>query len=319
MSATSSTKDPAEDPRAIIVAGPTAAGKSALGLAIAEEFNGTIINTDSQQRYADLRILTSRPSQADEARFPHKLFGDLGPGEAGSAAEWATKAAVEISAAAAAGRLPILVGGTGLYFRALMEGLSDIPEVPMAVRQEARALLDDIGNVAFHAVLAARDPVTAARLNPGDSQRMLRAWEVLEATGKPLAAWQETPGKPPLAARYFSVVVMPPRAELYGACDARFLAMVEGGGVAEVRALMARGIALDAGAGKALGVADLAAYVRGEVDLKTATTRAQTATRQYAKRQMTWFRNQFNANFLVNEQLSERLFITIFSNIRNSC
>ena len=319
MSATSSTEDPAAEPRVIVVAGPTAAGKSALGLAIAEEFNGAIINADSQQRYADLRILTSRPTQADEARIPHRLFGDLGPGEAGSAAEWATKAAVEIRAATAAGRLPILVGGTGLYFRALMEGLSDIPEVPMAVRHKARALLDDIGNVAFHRGLAARDPATAARLNPGDSQRMLRAWEVLEATGKSLAAWQETPGKPPLVARYFSVVVMPPRADLYGACDARFLAMVEGGGLAEVRALLARGITLDAGAGKALGVADLAAHLRGGVDLATATTRGQTATRQYAKRQMTWFRNQFNANLTINEKFSESLFQKIFSNIRTFC
>lgn len=313
MSATSSINQP----RVIVVAGPTAAGKSALGLAIAEQFDGVIINADSQQRFADLRVLTSRPAAADEARAPHKLFGDLGPGETGSAAEWAIKAAAEIEAAMAQNKCPILVGGTGLYFRALMEGLSDMPAVPAEVRDGARALLDEIGNAAFHARLAARDPVLGARLNSGDTQRMLRAWEVVEATGQPLSAWQQTPGTPPITAHYFNIVLLPDRADLYAACDARFMAMVEGGALAEVQALLDRRIDLSKGIGKALGVADLAATLTGSQNLPRAVTLAQTATRQYAKRQMTWFRNQFHSNLTVNKKLSESLMEEIFSNIRH--
>ena len=297
------------------MAGPTAAGKSALGLAIAEKFDGVIINADSQQRYADLRVLTSRPSRADESRAPHRLFGDLGPGDTGSAAEWALKAAAEIRAAAGAGKLPILVGGTGLYFRALMEGLTDMPAVPAATRAAARDLRDEIGALEFHARLAARDPATAARLNPADSQRVLRAWEVVEATGTPLSAWHDAPGQPPLVASYFNILVLPPRAELYAACNARFAAMIAGGACAEVKALLDQGLDLDRGVGKALGVPELAAHLKGRCDLAAAVALAQTATRQYAKRQMTWFRNQFHAQLTVNEQFSERILPEIFSNI----
>lgn len=192
----------ATEPRVLIIAGPTASGKSALALVLAEEFGGVIINADSQQRYADLRILTSRPSADDETRIPHRLFGDLNITDSSSAAEWALKAAAEIQTAVAAGKFPILVGGTGLYFRALMEGLTDMTAVPAETRGAARALLDSIGHEAFHGRLAARDPLTAARLNPGDTQRMLRAWEVVEATGRPLSAWHEAPPTPPLTATY---------------------------------------------------------------------------------------------------------------------
>ncbi len=276
MSVTSSI-----NPKAVIVAGPTAAGKSALALAIAEEFDGILINADSQQRYADLRVLTSRPSVADEARAPHRLFGDLQSHESGSAAEWALKAAAEIQTAVADKKLPILVGGTGLYFRALTEGLTEMPAVPAETRAAAKALLDEIGNAAFHARLAERDSVTGARLNPGDTQRMLRAWEVSEATGRPLSAWHELAPTPPLAASYFSILMLPPRAELYATCDARFEAMVAEGGLEEVRALLDRGIASNAGAAKALGVPDLAAYLEGEVDLSTATNLAKIATADF--------------------------------------
>ncbi len=287
-----------------------------MGLAIAEEFSGVIINADSQQRYADLRVLTSRPSAGDEARVPHKLFGDLTATESGSAAEWALKAAAEIQVAAAARKLPILVGGTGLYFRALMEGLTDMPAVPAEIRAAARLLLDEIGHAAFHKRLAERDPVTAARLSPGDTQRMLRAWEVVDATGRPLSAWHEAPAVPPLEADYFSILMLPPRDELYAACNGRFRAMVEGGALGEVQALLDRRMSPDVGAGKALGVPDLAAYLRGETDLEAAVELAQTATRQYAKRQMTWFRNQFNAQLTVSKKLSESLIQEIFANIR---
>ena len=318
MSATSSTNPKivvAAEPRVIVVAGPTAAGKSALALAIAEEFGGVLINADSQQRFADLRILTARPSAAEEARVPHKLFGDLEAHESGSAAEWAAKAAAEIHAAAAANKLPILVGGTGLYFRALLEGLSDMPAVPAAVRAAAKALRDEIGPEAFHARLAARDPEIAARLAPGDTQRTLRAWEVVEATGTPLSVWQKSPGTPLLAARALRILMLPPRDDLYAACDARFLAMLEAGALAEVQAMFSRGVDLSRGAGKALGVSDLAAVLSGDRALREAVTLAQTATRQYAKRQMTWFRNQFHAQLTVNEQFSERILQGIFNKI----
>jgi tRNA dimethylallyltransferase len=304
------------DPRVIIIAGPTAAGKSALGLAIAEEFNGVIINADSQQRYADLRVLTARPSVEEERRVPHRLFGDLGPTDLGSAAEWADKAAAEIKAAVAQNKVPVLVGGTGLYFRALQEGLSDMPAVPAEIRAAAKTLRDEIGADAFHARLAERDPIIAARLSPGDTQRTLRAWEVVAATGTPLSEWQKGKSAPPLAAAYFQILMLPPRERLYAACDARFAAMVNGGGLDEVRALMDRGVNLDQGIGKALGVPDLVAALSGSQTLETAITLAQTATRQYAKRQMTWFRNQFRADLTISEKLSERLLPEIFSNLR---
>ena len=303
-------------PKVIVVAGPTAAGKSALALAIAEEFAGVIINADSQQRFADLRVLTARPSPGEEARAPHRLFGDLSADQSGSAAEWASKAADEIRKATEAGKLPILCGGTGLYFRALMEGLSDMPAVPSEFRDKAQAMIASIGNAEFHSRLSERDPAIAARLAPGDTQRMLRAWEVVEATGRPLSAWQQDPPIPPLAAGYFNILVLPPREELYGACDARFQAMVAGGGLAEVKALLERSLDLKVGAGKALGVADLAAHMAGECTLEEAVTLAQTATRQYAKRQMTWFRNQFRADLPLSKKLSASLFPEIFANIR---
>ncbi|MBY0508710.1 MAG: tRNA (adenosine(37)-N6)-dimethylallyltransferase MiaA [Rhodospirillaceae bacterium] len=305
------------EPKAVLIAGPTAAGKSALGLAVAEEFNGVIINADSQQRYRDLRILTSRPTAEEEARVPHRLFGDLGPAGMGSAAEWAEKAAAEIQNATAQGKVPILVGGTGLYFRALTQGLAEMPAVPAEIRASAKILRDEIGPDAFHGRLAERDPVAAARLNPGDSQRILRAWEVVEATGTPLSTWQLAESTPPLTARYFQVAVLPPREFIYAACDARFKNMVRDGGLAEVQGLMDRGIDLTQGIGKALGVADLASALRGEYPLEEAVTLAQTATRQYAKRQMTWFRNQFHADLTICKKYSESLLPEIFSDIRH--
>ncbi len=311
MSATSWT-----NPKIVVVAGPTAAGKSALALAIAEEFGGVIINADSQQRWADLRVLTARPSVADEARVPHKLFGDLKADETGSAAEWALKAAAEIKSATAQNKLPILVGGTGLYFRALLEGLSDMPAVPAAVRAAAKKLRDEIGPEAFHARLKERDPEIAARIAPADTQRTLRAWEVIEATGTPLSVWQKSPGTPQLVARAFNILVLPPRDDLYGACDARFAAMIENGALAEVQALRDRGVDLTKGIGKALGVPQIAAALAGDSSLKEAAGLAQTATRQYAKRQMTWFRNQFNAHLTINKKHSEILLSEIFIKVR---
>jgi tRNA dimethylallyltransferase len=202
------------------------------------------------------------------------------------------KAAAEIRAAPG---LPILVGGTGLYVRALIDGLADIPKIPPEVRARAQEKLRAEGNHAFHTALIARDPASA-RLNAGDTQRILRAYEVLEATGVPLTHWQTRAATPPLYARYFKIVLMPDRADLYAACDARFLAMMARGAGDEVKALLDRGILRDAPILKVLGAAPLAAHLAGEMDRDEAITLAQTATRQYAKRQVTWFRHQFQAD-----------------------
>lgn len=283
------------EPPVIVVAGPTASGKSGLGIEIAERFDGTIINADSMQVYRDLRILTARPSAEDEARVPHLLYGDRDAAEAGSTAEWAAAADAAIETVRAAGRHPVLVGGTGLYLKTIMEGIAPVPEVPAAIRRRARERRQEIGDLAFHNELAARDPAIAARLHPGDSQRVLRAWEVIEATGRPLSEWQQDPVTPP-ATRFRVVALQTPREELYRNTDSRLLDMVAGGAVEEVRALQARAAeeGLDPALPifKALGYRPLAAHLRGETTLDAAIVETQQQTRNYAKRQETWLRHQ---------------------------
>lgn len=285
----------------VVVAGPTAGGKSALGLALAQEFGGVIINADSQQRYRDLPTLTAQPSASDKARVPHKLFADLGPDDSGSAADWSTRAAAEIRECG--GKLPIIVGGTGLYLRALIEGLSEIPPVPEDIRNSARALMAEVGADAFHAQLVARDP-RASKLAPGDSQRNLRAFEVIETTGVSLWTWQERSTSPPLPLRTHTILLMPPRDELRAACDARFEAMIAAGAVDEVHALLRTGVALDAPVMKILGAREIAGHLAGEHSLNAALVLAKAATRQYAKRQSTWFRNQVRADLSLEAKFS---------------
>ena len=284
----------AEQP-VIVVAGPTASGKSGLAMDLAERIEGTIINADSMQVYRDLRILTARPSQADEDRVPHLLYGNRDATEAGSAADWATAAHTAIQAVIDAGRRPLLVGGTGLYLKALMEGLAPIPEVPGEIRQRAQDHRREIGDVAFHNELATRDPEIAARLHPGDSQRVLRAWEVVEATGRPLSDWQAEPVAAPEMA-FRGLVIEPPRDELYRNCDSRFLDMIEAGAIDEVKALAARadteGLDPALPIFKALGYPPLASYLAEETTLDAAIIAAQQQTRNYAKRQTTWMRHQ---------------------------
>ncbi|MDA0785805.1 MAG: tRNA (adenosine(37)-N6)-dimethylallyltransferase MiaA [Proteobacteria bacterium] len=283
----------------IVVAGPTASGKSGLAMDLAEQIGGTIINADSMQVYRDLRILTARPSQADEDRVPHLLYGDRDATEAGSAADWATAALAAVQSVINAGRRPLLVGGTGLYLKALMEGLAPIPEVPGEIRQRAQARRREIGGIAFHNELAALDPEIAARLHPGDSQRVLRAWEVVTATGRPLSEWQSEPVPAPDTA-FRVLVVEPPRDELYRNCDSRFLDMIEAGAIDEVKALSARADAerLDPALPifKALGYPPLAAHLRGEMSLDVAINTGQQQTRNYAKRQTTWLRHQLSGD-----------------------
>ncbi|MCH7554989.1 MAG: tRNA (adenosine(37)-N6)-dimethylallyltransferase MiaA [Proteobacteria bacterium] len=277
----------------VVVAGPTASGKSALALTLAEAFDGIVINADSMQVYDALRILTSRPSAADEARSPHRLYGVLPAAETCSAARWRALAVDEITAAHDAGRLPIVTGGTGLYIRALIEGLAPIPEIDEAIRQRARALHATLGGPVFHDRLAALDGEMAARLAPGDSQRMIRAFEVIEATGRSLAEWQRLPAAGGgLAQPALSLVLSPPREALYAACDGRFAAMIEAGALDEVRALDSLGLDSAAPVMKALGVRPLRRHLTGESSLGQAIAAAQQATRNYAKRQVTWFRHQ---------------------------
>lgn len=303
----------------LIVAGPTASGKSALALAIAQAFGGTVINADSMQVYRDLRVLTARPGPDAEARAPHRLYGVIDAAEACSAGHWRTLALAEIEAARDAGRLPVLVGGTGLYLHALVHGLAAVPPIPAVVRAEARALHAELGGAAFHARLAARDPEAAARLQPGDSQRLVRAYEVVLATGRTLGDWQRAPS-PGGVGDIAAVLLLPPRASLYAACDARFAAMLEGGAVEEVRALLARGLAAELPAMKAVGVREIAGMLRGRATRDETVAAAQQATRRYAKRQITWVRHRMAGLRLhgVDAQYSESLLPEIFAFIRQS-
>jgi tRNA dimethylallyltransferase len=290
----------------VIVAGPTASGKSALALELAVVIGGTIINADSQQIYRDLPILTAQPDAAATRRAPHRLYGYLDAAERGSVARWREVALAEITAAHAAGSLPILVGGTGLYLRALMQGLAPVPEIPPEIRAEAAEVYRELGGEAFRERLAAVDPCAAARLPSGDRARLTRAWEVARATGMPLAQWQSRASrKAPY--HFATVLLMPPRDALYAACDARFAAMVAAGALGEVAALAAGGLAPDLPAMKAVGVPELLRHLRGEIPLGEAVAVAQRSTRRYAKRQTTWFRHQLVPDLIFVEQFSESL------------
>jgi len=306
----------------ILVAGPTASGKSALALHLAEEFGGTIINADSMQVYRDLAVLTARPGPAGEARAPHRLYGVVDAAERCSAGRWRVLALAEIAAARAAGTVPILVGGTGLYLDALVHGLAEVPPVPAARRAEAVALHARLGGAGFRARLAEIDPAGAARLAPGDTQRLIRAYEVAAATGEPLAAWQRRQGPPP-DLDVAAVLLLPPRPQLYAACDARFSAMLEGGAAAEVQALLDRRLAAYLPAMKAVGVRELALWLAGKLSREQAAAAAQQTTRRYAKRQYTWLRHRLPETdhlrkLAIEEKFSERLLPDIFSFIRRS-
>jgi tRNA dimethylallyltransferase len=294
---------PATAPPVVIIAGPTASGKSRLALALAEEFRGTIVNADSQQIYRDLPILSARPDATAEARVPHRLYGFLDAAERGSVARWRELAEAEIAGTTGAGRLPLLVGGSGLYLRALRHGLASVPETPEEVRAEAVALYQELGGAGFRDRLAVLDPEAAARLPAGDRQRLTRAWEVVQATGVPLYRWQRgtATGAPN---RFATILLMPPRDVLYAACDARFAAMVAAGALDEVRSLAARGLSPELPAMKGLGVRELLAHLRGEIPLDEAVAAGQRATRRYAKRQMTWFRHQIAAEMTIEQQYS---------------
>jgi tRNA dimethylallyltransferase len=275
---------------ALIVAGPTASGKSALALALAERLDGTIINADAMQCYRELRVLTARPTPEDEARVPHALYGVRAAATPGNAAWWREAALTEMDRARAAGRLPILTGGSGMYLGALTAGLAEIPDPGPAARAEARALLKEIGPAALHARLAEADPRTAARLRPTDAQRIARAWEVWKGTGAGLAAWQAGAAAP-APWRFAAILLDPPRTELRASISARFAAMLAAGALDEVRALLALGLDPSLPVMRAHGVPELAAYLRGCLSMEAAGRRVELVTGQYTKRQATWFRH----------------------------
>jgi len=244
------------------------------------------------QLYRDLRVLTARPGPEEEARAPHHLYGVADAAEAWSVGRWLTAATAALAGIAGRCRPAIVVGGTGLYFRALTDGLAQIPAVPGEVRRLAGQMFDRLGESAFRLQLRDRDPAAEARIAPGDRQRLARAWEVFEATGQPLSDWQRATTSPFPSAAFRTVLIEPPRAELYERCDRRVLAMAAGGGLDEASALAARSLAPDLPSMKAVGLREFAACLAGELTLDEAVAAAQLATRHYAKRQMTWFRRQ---------------------------
>ena len=276
---------------AVLIAGPTASGKSAAALALAEHLNGMVINADSMQVYREAPILTAQPDAAAQARVPHLLYGHVPARDLYSVGRYAEDARRALAEARVLGRLPIFVGGTGLYFSALTDGLARIPPVPAAIREKARALLAEIGVEELHKRLKARDPETATRLRPSDPQRNLRAYEVFEATGRPLVAWQRETHAPVLdGLRLARFVLDPPRPWLRERIAERFERMLDQGGLEEALALSGLDPALPSA--KLLGLRPLNAHARGAVGRAAAIEEAVTATRQFAKRQMTWFRNR---------------------------
>ena len=290
---TSPAHDNGDDrPPLFLIAGPTASGKSRLALTVAARLGGEIVNADSMQIYADLRILTARPSPTEALSAPHHLFGVVDAAAVWSVGRWLAAAGEALAEIARRGRPAIVVGGTGLYFRALTRGLAETPPVPPEIRSYVQASYDDLGEAALRAALRAIDGAAEARIAPGDRQRLTRAREVFDASGRALSSWiSET--KPALAPGVWrGVVIDPPRRVLYDRCDARLTAMIAAGALAEVERLMARRLSPSQPILKALGVTPLAAHLRGEITLDAAIALAQQDTRRYAKRQMTWFRHQ---------------------------
>jgi len=286
--------NPVSEPKIIFIAGPTASGKSALALALAEKLGGAIINADSMQVYRDLHIITARPTPEEEARVPHRLYGHVDAAENFSVGRWCTEVANVLAAAKREARLAIVVvGGTGLYFSALTQGLAAVPPIPAQIRNEVRTRLATDGAEALHAELTRRDPVAAARLMPGDRARVTRALEVILATGRSILQWHES-NMPACvdAALAAKVFLMPDRDALLRRIDARFDAMMAAGALGEVRALAGRRLDPNLPAMKAHGVPWLIRHLNGEMALAEAIEGGKRDTRQYTKRQATWFRNQ---------------------------
>ncbi len=292
----------------LIVAGPTASGKSALALDLAEAFDGVVINADSMQVYKELRVLSARPDEGEMARAPHRLYGVLSGREACSAGKWREMAMAEIADCHAKGKLPIITGGTGMYLNALTEGIAPIPDIPARIRDQVTNELEELGHAAFFAKLQSQDPETAANLDGSNTQRLIRAAEVFAHTGRGLASWHKEPViTPPENMKFKKLCYMPPRDILYDRCNRRFDLMIEQGAIDEVKALLALELPASAPVMKAVGVREIAAFLAGEIDLATAKEKSQRETRRYAKRQLTWFRHQMLAKEIIDAQYSESL------------
>ncbi len=300
----------------IMIAGPTASGKSQLALDLAGKIDGEIINADSMQLYADLSVLTARPTQADLDAAPHHLYGVIDAAHRASVAEWLRLAAEAMARVIQRGKMPIIIGGTGMYLDAAVKGIAPIPDVPVPVHNTCSDRFKEIGGASFRAELAAYDPVIAERLDDGDSQRLIRAMGVVVASGIPLSQWQAAPHQGALAGTPLKLAMLPPRDIIYYRIDSRFDMMLKNGALDEVRALQVRDLDPSLPAMKALGVKPLADTLGGAMSLERAAYLSKRDSRHYAKRQMTWLRNNYNANYTLNEKLSESFYQKIFPFIR---
>ncbi|MEM7618707.1 MAG: tRNA (adenosine(37)-N6)-dimethylallyltransferase MiaA [Pseudomonadota bacterium] len=293
-----------------VIAGPTASGKSALALELAEKHDGVIINADSMQIYDGIPILTAQPPAEDLAQAPHEFYGHLHPNEACSAGNWREMVEPRIHEILAEGKTPLITGGSGLYINALLYGLSPIPDIPEDIREAASAKQKELGNPAFHAALKERDPIMTERLDPHNTARLIRAWEVLEFSGKSLAEWQEQPKVGPPNNWQFTVhLVMPERDILYDRCNRRFIQMLKIGALEEIKEFHAR---IEKGEVNknvllthALGYEPLSDYINGALSKDEAIEKGQAETRRYAKRQVTWFRHQIKENDNIKSRLVE--------------
>ncbi|MBL4906223.1 MAG: tRNA (adenosine(37)-N6)-dimethylallyltransferase MiaA [Sneathiella sp.] len=303
----------------VLLAGPTASGKSALAIALANEFDGVVINGDSMQVYKGLRVITARPSADEEARAPHRLYGVLEPDDFCSAARWRDMALDEVKKCQEAGKLPIIVGGTGLYFEILTKGIAEIPRISNEIRDTLRKLQADDGNQIIYDRLLAKDPTMAAKLNLGDSQRLLRALEVVESTGIPLTQWHKTAAEGPvLTCPRAWLALTPDRQWLYDRCNKRLdWMMEEGGAIDEVKAILERNLDPQLPAMKALGVSEIAEFLAKTLTKEAAIDRIKMQTRRYAKRQMTWVRNKMREAKTSSAQDLESLKDDFFPFIRH--
>ena len=289
----------------LIIGGPTASGKSKLALDLAEKLNGVIINGDSMQIYKDLHLLTAKPSKQDLQKIEHRLYGVLDLDEPCSVAKWQKLALKEIDDISRQGKTPIIVGGTGLYLNALVEGLSSIPEVSPKIRTQARKDYDQMGSQKFHDRLKEHDPTMGEKLPPEDRQRCIRAWEVFQETGKSISEFQGAKNREPIKhLNPIQIMILPDRGALNQRSEDRFDQMMEGGALEEVKALLQNHPQPNHPLAKAVGVPELTSYLRGEVTLDEAIELAKISTRQYAKRQSTWFRNQVKEAYVVDEVYS---------------
>ena len=300
----------------IMIAGPTASGKSQLAVDLACQLDGEVINADSMQLYADLSILTARPLPAEMQDIPHHLYGVLDGGHRASVAAWLELAAMAMTAIRARGKMPIIIGGTGMYLDAAVNGIAPIPDVPATIHEDCMALFDAIGGAAFRQKLALHDPLVASRLADGDRQRLIRAMGVFNATGIALGQFQQAEHQGALVGRPVKIAMLPPRDVLYTRIDARFDLMLEQGAMDEVSQLISRQLDTSLPLMKALGVTALKAVLDQEMTIDEAAYIAKRDSRHYAKRQMTWLRNNYNAQITINTKLSESLMESIFSLIR---